>query len=342
MIVEHPAAEPNATRAVSRATREPSDRKSRTVTVSVVVPCFNEQEVLHETHRRLSASLDSLERCSCEIIFVDDGSRDATPDILRSLAAADPRVKAVFLSRNFGHQIAVTAGIDFAAGDVVVLIDADLQDPPAVIAEMLDAWRAGADVAYGQRRTRSGESTFKLATAKLFYRLLDRLSEVQIPMDTGDFRLMDRQVVEALRKMPERHRFIRGMVAWVGFSQVPIPYDRESRFAGTTKYPFARMLRFAVDGLTAFSVVPLRLATWFGFSAACIALVGILYALVSRLLTDQWVPGWAATFIAILFMAGAQLLCIGVIGEYLGRLVTEAKGRPLYLVSQVAGRTHER
>ena len=308
--------------------------------LSIVVPCFNEAEVLWETHGRLVRTLRQLDGLDFEIIYVDDGSRDATPDMLREIQALDPRARTLRFSRNFGHQTAVTAGLEHASGDAVVLIDADLQDPPELIAEMVARWREGYHVAYGVRTDREGETRFKLATAKAFYRLLNRLSETEIPLDTGDFRLMDRTVVDALRAMPERDRFVRGMVAWAGFRQIAVPYRRAARFAGESKYPFLKMLRFALDGLTSFSRAPLRLATWMGFLVCGVALAAITYALFLRLFTNNWVTGWTALFIAVLFIGGAQLLSLGVIGEYIGRIYGETKRRPLYLVEEARGFEH--
>ncbi len=311
--------------------------------LSVVVPCYNEEPVVEETHRQLAAALVQLgaaQDLEHEIVYVDDGSRDRTPAILHDLYQADPRhVRVVRFSRNFGHQIAVTAGVAHAAGDAVVLIDADLQDPPAVIAEMVARWREGYDVAYGVRVDREGEGAFKRATAKGFYRLLNRLSDTPIPLDTGDFRLMDRRVVDALQSMPERDRFVRGMVSWVGFRQIEVPYRRAPRLAGESKYPLLKMLRFATDGIASFSTTPLRAATWLGFGVSGAALVGIVYALVLRLFTTDYVTGWTAIFIAIMFFGGVQLLSLGVIGEYIGRIYGEVKRRPLYLVQEALGMT---
>lgn len=290
-----------------------------------------------ETHRRLGQVLRGLDGLDYEIVFVDDGSADRTGELLAMLQAGDPHTRVVRFSRNFGHQTAVTAGLEHATGDAVVLIDADLQDPPELIPEFVARWRDGHDVAYGVRTDRPGETRFKLATAKLFYRLLGRLSNTEIPMDTGDFRLMDRRVVNALMSMPERDRFVRGMVAWVGFRQVAVPYTRAPRFAGESKYPLFRMMRFALDGLTSFSVAPLHAATWIGFIASAMALLGVAYALYLRLFTNIWVTGWTALFIAVLFVGGAQLLSLGIIGEYIGRIYAESKRRPLYLVQERLG-----
>ena len=305
--------------------------------LSVVVPCLNEAEVIAETHRRLSDVLASATSGGYEIIYVDDGSRDETPTILRALQQADSHVRVICLSRNFGHQMAVTAGLESASGDAIAIIDADLQDPPEVLIDMLEAWQSGTDVAYGVRTARAGDGGFKRLTAAAFYRFINRLSDVSIPLDTGDFRLMDRMVVDAILAMPERDRFIRGMVAWVGFEQKAVTYDRAPRFAGTTKYPLNRMLRFAADGIFSFSLVPLRLAIWMGVGAALLALVGIVYAIIMRLTTDAWVPGWTLSFIGILFIGGVQLIFMGVIGEYLGRVYGEVKRRPLYFTRERLG-----
>lgn len=305
--------------------------------LSVVVPSYNEETVLLETHRRLSAALQALEGLNHEIIYVDDGSGDGTFDILKDLCSEDDHVKVIRFSRNFGHQMAVSAGIEHATGDAVVLIDADLQDPPEVIREMVAQWRKGYKVAYGLRTDRAGETRFKRWSAKVFYRFINLLSAVDIPVDTGDFRLMDRMVVDALLAMPERDRFVRGMISWVGFSQVAVPYRRERRFAGDSKYPFFRMVRFATDGILSFSIVPLRIATFVGFMTVVVAFLGIGYVLFVRLSTDSWVPGWAGLIIAVLFMGGVQLLSLGVIGEYVGRIYGETKQRPIYLVQERLG-----
>ncbi len=305
--------------------------------LSIVIPCYNEEAVIAETHRRLTATMAAIAVEAWEVIYVDDGSRDATARLLRELHEQDERVRVLRFSRNFGHQVAVSAGIEHTAGDAVVLIDADLQDPPEVIGEMLARWREGYDVAYGQRTDRAGESAFKLATAKAFYRLLNRLSETEIPLDVGDFRLMDRTVVDALVAMPERARFVRGMVSWIGFRQIAVPYKRAERFAGETKYPLFKMLRLALDGVTSFSLVPLRMASWAGFLASAVAMLGIVFALGIRLFTRTWVPGWAALFVAVLFVGGIQLLALGIIGEYVGRIYAEAKRRPLYLLQERLG-----
>jgi polyisoprenyl-phosphate glycosyltransferase len=305
--------------------------------LSVIVPCFNEEAVLLETHRRLRTVLDDLQLITYELIYIDDGSRDRTALMLRAFQSTDSRVRVVLLSRNFGHQIAVTAGLVEAVGDAVVVIDADLQDPPEIIPEMLARWRAGYDVVYGLRTDRSGETVFKLWTAKFFYHLLNRVSRVQIPPDVGDFRLMNRRVVNALLAMPERDRFLRGMISWIGYKQVAVLYERAPRFAGASKYPLLKMLRFALDGILSFSFAPLRVATWMGFIAMLLAFAGIVYAILLRLYTTDWVRGWASIFVAVLFMGGVQLVTIGIIGEYIGRIYDEVKQRPLYFVQERLG-----
>ena len=305
-------------------------------TLSVVAPLYNEEGNVAELVRRLRAAADGCPGIDgYELVFVDDGSSDNTLALLRSQAAADPRIVVVQLSRNFGHQLASTAGLDMARGDAIVLIDSDLQDPPELIPAMIAKWQAGFDVVYAVRRRRTGESAFKLLTAKLFYRTTRRLTKVAIPVDTGDFRLMSRRVVDALKQIRERHRFIRGLVSWVGYPQTAIEYDRDARFAGETKYPVSKMLRFAIDGITSFSDVPLRFASYFGFIVSGIAfLVGIVEIII-RIFTGYNLPGYTSTIFAILFLGGVQLIGIGILGEYIGRIYEEIKARPLYLVADV-------
>src|ERR1700734_1916126 len=305
--------------------------------ISIVVPCLNEEEVLRETNRRLVAVLEQLPQ-KFEILYVDDGSTDRTPEILRELQALDERIRVVRFSRNFGHQLAITAGLEHASGDAVAIIDADLQDPPEVIADFVAKWMDGYDVVYGVRSERQGETAFKLWTAKWFYRFIGKLSDTEIPLDTGDFRLMDRRVVDALLAMPERDRYVRGMVSWIGFSQTAAPYRRGARVAGATKFSLIKMLRFATDGIVSFSILPLRLATWVGFAASGIALLGILITVVERLMgVEGLVKGWASILVAILFIGGVQLICMGIIGEYVGRIYGESKRRPLYVVRERMG-----
>lgn len=308
--------------------------------ISVIIPCLDEEAVLPETLARLAALARGQAECDFEFLFIDDGSTDGTLAILRTAAAADPRLRVLSFSRNFGQQIAVTAGIDLAQGDAVVLMDSDLQDPPEVVAQMIARWREGFDVVYGRRASRPGDGLFKRATARGFYMVINRLSEVPIPADTGDFRLMSRPVVDILRRMPERHRFLRGMVAWTGFRQTAISYDRPERFAGETKYPLSKMVRYALDGLLSFSIKPLQIAIGLGLIAAGLAVAGIVYALVLRLFTSVWVEGWTALMIAVLFLGGVQLVALGIIGEYIGRIYGEVQRRPLYVVREMIGFDH--
>ncbi|MEB3237864.1 MAG: glycosyltransferase family 2 protein [Candidatus Sericytochromatia bacterium] len=301
--------------------------------VSVVAPCYDEEEGLPALRARLTDVLDRL-GSPWELILVDDGSRDGTLDLMRAFASEDPRIKAVGLSRNFGHQVAATAGLDHATGDAIILIDADLQDPPELIPQMLELWREGWDVVYAQRRTRVGETAFKRWTAQAFYRILRSLTQVHIPLDTGDFRLMDRKVVDALHQLPERHRFLRGLVSWVGFRQTGLVFDRAERFAGSTKYPLRKMLAFALDGITGFSFLPLQVASWLGVWVSVMAFFSICWVLWETLVRHGTVPGWASLMVAILFLGGVQLLTIGLIGEYIGRILDEVRQRPLYLVRE--------
>ena len=303
--------------------------------LSVVAPCFNEAAGLPEFVRRVQAVCVQL-GCPHEILLVNDGSRDTTLPVALDLALHHPEVRVINLLRNFGHQAAVTAGLDVAHGDAVVLIDSDLQDPPELIIEMMAEWRKGADVAYGRRRTRQGETAFKLFSAKIFYRLLRHLTNSPIPADTGDFRLMDRRVVEVLRSMRERHRFIRGMVSWVGGKQVAVEYDRKPRFAGETKYPVSKMFAFAIDAITSFSVVPLRLVTYLALSIILLALGATALVFVVKLVNpDFFIPGYASILLTVIFFGGFQLLALGIIGEYLGRMYESVKARPIYIVEQV-------
>jgi dolichol-phosphate mannosyltransferase len=318
--------------------------------LAIVAPCYNEAPGLPEFVRRVKAVCTGL-GCAHEIVLVNDGSRDETLAVALDLATQDPAVRVVNLLRNFGHQAAVTAGLDVADGDAVVLIDADLQDPPEVIPAMIAQWRQGAHVAYGQRRSRAGETPFKLFTARIFYRLLRGLTRSPIPADTGDFRLMDRRVADVLRSMRERHRFIRGMVSWVGGRQVAIPYDRKPRFAGETKYPLRKMLSFALDAITSFSVVPLRLVTYLALTIILLAFMATALVFVVKLINPHYfIPGYPSIVIMIVFFGGVQLLALGVIGEYLGRMYESVKARPIYIIEQVyqqrdgrlAGSTQER
>ena len=311
--------------------------------LSVVAPFYHSTETIQEFYRRLKAVTARLEpEMGHELVFVDDGSRDGTLEMLREIAAADRAVRVLALSRNFGHQVAITAGIDAAAGDAVVVIDDDLQDPPEVILEMLDKWREGYKVVYGVRTKRKGESAFKVATAKLFYRFLGRLSETPIPLDTGDFRLMDRQVVDVLKAMREENRYVRGMVAWVGFRQYGLPYERDARFAGETHYPLGRMLDLALNGILSFSRKPLELSTRLGMLATVVAFVAGIYIIVNKFVhPDTQVAGWASVLVAVLFMGGVQLISVGVLGAYVGRVFYETKRRPLYVIAEEIGTPRE-
>ena len=299
--------------------------------LSLIIPVYNEEAILAELDRRLKAFLRETGE-SWEVVFVDDGSRDGTPDMLHDLAVSEPRYKVISFSRNFGHQVAITAGIDRAEGDAVVILDADLQDPPEVVSEMIQKWREGYDVVYGQRTARYGESLFKRATAAAFYRLLRLLLPIEVPLDTGDFRLMSRRVVLSMRALREQHRFVRAMVSWVGFKQTAVRYERPERFAGETKYPLRKMMRFAIDGITSFSIVPLRVATWLGLFSGFLAIVISVWALFSAL-AGETVPGWATIMIVVALAASAQLVMTGILGEYVGRIYEEVKRRPLYVVA---------
>lgn len=300
---------------------------------SIVAPVWNEAASLPKFIARVSAVMKKLGE-PWELILVDDGSKDRSAEIALEQAVKDKHIRPVLFARNFGHQIAVTAGMDYARGQAVILIDSDLQDPPEVIPELIANWRDGYEVVYAVRRKRKGESFFKRFTASFFYRLINRITEIDIPLDTGDFRLMDRRVVDVLNRMREHHRFLRGMSAWVGFRQVGVPYDRAARFAGETHYTLPRMVRLALTAITGFSFFPLQLATYLGFISAGVAIVAIPVVVALRLLGSAAFFGQATTLIAVLFFGGAQLISLGILGEYIGRLYDEARGRPLYIVRQ--------
>jgi len=303
-------------------------------TLTVVVPAFNESAVLREFHARLAAVFDTLD-LSCTILYVDDGSRDDTWELMESLRAADTRVATLKLSRNFGKELALTAGLDAADADAVVVIDADLQDPPELIVQFVAAWREGFDVVYGTRSTRAGESGAKKLTSAAFYRVMEKLSATPLPRDTGDFRLMSRRALDALKKLRERQRFMKGLFAWVGFRQKSIVYERDARFAGSSKFNFWRLWNFAIEGITSFSTVPLRLATYVGLLTACAAFVFGVFVFVKAVFYGDVVRGYPTLLLVILFLGGVQLMALGMIGEYLGRLYMEAKQRPLYLVEEL-------
>jgi glycosyltransferase involved in cell wall biosynthesis len=303
--------------------------------VSIIIPCYNEEEVLLACHSRLLQVFEGYDDSQFELIYVNDGSSDRTEELLRYLHDAYSHTRVVMLSRNFGHQAAVTAGLTAASGQCVVIIDADLQDPPEVILQMIERWQAGYEVVYGIRETRAGESGFKLRSAKLFYRLINKLSDVEIPLDSGDFRLLDRRAVNTILAMPERHRLLRGMSSWIGFRQFGLKYDRAPRFAGTTKYPLRKMLNLALDGIFSFSTVPLRSVTVLGALTAAAAAAGMVYSLVIRLFTPNWVAGWTTLILAILLASGVEMFCFGILGEYIGRIYTEIKQRPLFVVREM-------
>ncbi len=300
---------------------------------SVVAPIFNEEETLPHFYARVRDVMDELAD-PWELVLVDDGSSDGSPEVMRGLQAADPRVRVVLFARNFGHQNVITAGMDYARGRAVVIIDADLQDPPEVIKDLVAKWREGFEVVYAQRAERRGESVFKLWTAKLFYRVIQRLTAIPIPADTGDFRLLDRKVVDVMARMREHNRFMRGLSIWVGFRRTGIQYVRHERFAGQTKYPLKKMLRLFRDAVTSFSDVPLQLATTFGFIVTLLSLLGILVAVIARVFGHQ-IFGQATVLIAVLFLGGVQLIFLGIMGEYLGRIHDEVRARPLYIVREV-------
>jgi polyisoprenyl-phosphate glycosyltransferase len=296
--------------------------------LSVVAPVYDEEATIEEFHARVCTALEGL---PFELVLVDDGSTDGSPAALERLAQSDPRVRVVYLSRNFGHQTALTAGLDHARGDAVVMLDADLQDPPGLISTMLDHWRAGCDVVYAVRDQRPGESRFKLSTAKWFYKLFDKLAQVELQHNSGDFRLLDRRALDALLSMRERNRFLRGMTVWVGYTQAAVPYHRDPRYAGETKYTISRMLRFSLDAISSFSHRPLQLATLLGFMISTLAFIAIPVVIVLRIL-GSYLPGFSALTIVVLLLGGIELIAIGIIGEYVGRIYDEVKGRPLYLV----------
>ena len=305
--------------------------------LSIVVPCFNEEACLPELHRRLSAAARSAFGEDYEIVLINDGSKDRTWPVMRELAAGDPHVAGLNLSRNHGHQLALTAGLDLCRGETILIIDADLQDPPELLAKMVETMRReGADVVYGVRKSRAGETAFKRATAHGFYRLLASATEVDIPLDAGDFRLISRRALDVLLAMPEQARFIRGMVAWIGFKQVPLLYDRDERFAGETKYPFSKMVRFALDALTGFSSAPLKLASHAGLGLSIGSVVIVLFILYAWL-TGRSIPGWTSLMFVVVVLGAVQMFVLALMGEYIGRLYNEAKRRPLYIVQEIAG-----
>lgn len=294
---------------------------------TIIAPVYNEKDCLHVLYERVSEVMDRTEK-PWELILVDDGSSDGSSEIMRGLAEKDPRIRCVWFARNFGHQIAVTAGMDQALGDAVVVIDADLQDPPEVILQLIEKWKEGYEVVYAVRKERDGESWFKKATASLFYRLIDKIADVRIPLDTGDFRLYDRKVINVMKQMPEKNRFLRGMSSWVGFRQIGVEYHREERYAGTTHYPLKKMLKLALTAITGFSTIPLQLAAWTGAVITGLSVIAFIINLI--------VKGGCGTMISVFFMGGIILIFLGIIGEYLGRIYDEARNRPLYITREIS------
>ena len=304
---------------------------------SVVIPAYNEEAVIETTYNRLTEVMKKSDG-EYELVFINDGSRDATADMLSQICGKDSSVRLINFSRNFGHQIAVTAGMDYAQGQAIVIIDADLQDPPEVILEMIEKWKEGYDVVYGKRKKRKGETVFKKATAAMFYRILDKLTTVEIPVDTGDFRLIDRKVCDVMKSLSEQNRYVRGLVSWVGFKQTPLEYDRHERFAGETKYPLKKMLKFAADGITSFSYKPLKLANVIGITLCALSVLYLLIALIIGLcLPAVTMPAWALALTIALFFNGITMIMLGIMGEYIGRIYDEVKGRPLYVVKETKG-----
>jgi glycosyltransferase involved in cell wall biosynthesis len=300
---------------------------------SIVAPIFNEIDSMHTLYERVSEVMDQAGE-SWEFVMIDDGSSDGSTEAILDLKKKDSRIVPVIFARNFGHQIAVTAGLDHSKGEAVIIIDADLQDPPEVILDLIGKWREGYEVVYAVRSKREGESWFKLITASIFYRLIQRITDVNLPMDSGDFRLLDRKVVNVMNQMREKHRFLRGMSVWVGFNQIGVEYERVERLAGETKYSLKKMLRLASDAITGFSYLPLKLATYLGFLSVGISLIAVLVAIFTRWADSTIFYGGGTTLVVVLFMGGVQLICLGLLGEYIGRLYDEARGRPLYIVRE--------
>ena len=306
---------------------------SSIVKYSIVVPVYNEEEVIHETYRRLTEVMRSTKE-AYELLFVNDGSRDRTAEIIKEYSEQDPAVVLLDFARNFGHQIAITAGMDYARGEAVVVIDADLQDPPELILEMIKKWKQGFDVVYAKRTKRKGETYFKKQTAAMFYRFLRAMTDIDIPLDTGDFRLLDRKVCNQMNSIQEKNRFVRGLVSWVGFKQIAVEYEREERLAGESKYPLKKMLKLSMDGITSFSYKPLKLASYAGVTLSGIGFIYLLVVLYLKLFTDSTITGWSSLIVIQLFFSGIILIILGMIGEYIGRIYDETKNRPLYIVRE--------
>ncbi len=303
------------------------------ITYSIIAPIYNEIEIVDEFCQRVADVMNSTSE-TWELVLVDDGSTDGSTERIRELASASKQIRAVIFARNFGHQIAVSAGLDYSRGDAVTIIDADLQDPPEVILDLIEKWKEGYQVVYAVRAEREGESWFKKFSAALFYRIIFRITDVKIPLDTGDFRLLDRKVVDVMNSMREKHRFLRGMSSWIGYKQIGVEYKRAARMAGETKYPFKKMLQLALNAVTGFSYFPLQVASYFGFASAGLAIIAIPIVAILRMTGSHFFEGQTTTLIAVLFLGGVQLISLGILGEYIGRLYDEAKGRPLYIVSE--------
>ena len=306
---------------------------SSIVKYSIVVPVYNEEEVIHETYRRLTEVMRSTKE-AYELLFVNDGSKDRTAEIIKEYSEQDPAVVLLDFARNFGHQIAITAGMDYARGEAVVVIDADLQDPPELILEMIEKWKQGFDVVYAKRTKRKGETYFKKQTAAMFYRFLRAMTDIDIPLDTGDFRLLDRKVCDQMNSIQEKNRFVRGLVSWVGFKQIAVEYERDERLAGESKYPLKKMLKLSMDGITSFSYKPLKLASYAGVTLSGIGFIYLLVVLYLKLFTDSTITGWSSLIVIQLFFSGIILIILGMIGEYIGRIYDETKNRPLYIVRE--------
>ncbi|MFE0620085.1 glycosyltransferase family 2 protein [Priestia aryabhattai] len=306
---------------------------SSIVKYSIVVPVYNEEEVIHETYRRLTEVMRSMKE-AYELLFVNDGSRDRTAEIIKEYSEQDPAVVLLDFARNFGHQIAITAGMDYARGEAVVVIDADLQDPPELILEMIEKWKQGFDVVYAKRTKRKGETYFKKQTAAMFYRFLRAMTDIDIPLDTGDFRLLDRKVCNQMNSIQEKNRFVRGLVSWVGFKQIAVEYERDERLAGESKYPLKKMLKLSMDGITSFSYKPLKLASYAGVTLSGVGFIYLLVVLYLKLFTDSTITGWSSLIVIQLFFSGIILIILGMIGEYIGRIYDETKNRPLYIVRE--------
>lgn len=306
---------------------------SSIVKYSIVVPVYNEEEVIHETYRRLTEVMRSTKE-AYELLFVNDGSKDRTAEIIKEYSEQDPAVILLDFARNFGHQIAITAGMDYARGEAVVVIDADLQDPPELILEMIEKWKQGFDVVYAKRTKRKGETYFKKQTAAMFYRFLRAMTDIDIPLDTGDFRLLDRKVCNQMNSIQEKNRFVRGLVSWVGFKQIAVEYERDERLAGESKYPLKKMLKLSMDGITSFSYKPLKLASYAGVTLSGIGFIYLLVVMYLKLFTDSTITGWSSLIVIQLFFSGIILIILGMIGEYIGRIYDETKNRPLYIVRE--------